>query len=78
MKARLFLAALGALVLLHQDVWLWEDPRLMFGFLPSGLAYHAAYSLATAALWLLAIRYVWPSQLGEIADSSDGDGNGPT
>lgn len=78
MKARLFLAVLGAFVLLHQDTWLWDDARLVFGFLPSGLAYHAAYSLATAAVWLLAILYFWPSQLETIADSPDGDGKSPT
>ncbi len=34
---------LGILVLglLHQDFWFWDDPTLIFGFLPVGLAYHA-------------------------------------
>ena len=78
MKAGLFLAVLGAFVFLHQDTWLWDDARLVFGFLPSGLAYHGAYSLATAVLWLLAILFVWPSQLETIADTPDGDGTSPT
>ena len=35
--------AIAALYLLHQDVWFWRTARpLVFGFLPIGLAYHAA------------------------------------
>ncbi len=34
-----------AVYFLHQDVWFWQAARpLVFGFLPVGLAYHAAYS----------------------------------
>ena len=74
MKARLLLAALAAFAFLHQDGWLWNDARLAFGFLPSGLAYHAAYSLATAALWAAVVRFGWPD--GEDApgtETEDGD-----
>lgn len=75
MKAKLFLAALAAFALLHQDSWLWTDPTLIFGFLPAGLAYHAGYSLATAALWALAVHFAWPPDLesgpGEPAEGSD-------
>ena len=45
----LLLAAVVALYVLHQDVWFWRTARpLVFGFLPVGLAYHAAYCLAVA------------------------------
>ena len=42
-------AILSALTLvlyaLHQDVWNWRTAHpLLFGFLPVGLAYHAAYT----------------------------------
>jgi hypothetical protein len=49
---------------LHQDFWFWRAARpLVFGFLPIGLAYHAAYTLALSALlWLLVKRH-WPSHL---------------
>jgi hypothetical protein len=54
---------------LHQDVWLWRAARpLVFGFLPVGLAYHAAYSiLATALMWLL-VTHAWPHHLEEEAE----------
>jgi hypothetical protein len=54
------------LYLLHQDVWFWREARpLVFGFLPVGLAYHAAYCLVVAALMWALTRSVWPTQLEE-------------
>ncbi len=50
--------------MLHQDFWLWNDRTLLLGFLPVGLAYHAGYSIAAAALWALAVIFAWPSGLG--------------
>ena len=49
------------LVVLHQDFWNWTDGQLVFGFLPVGLAYHVAHSLAAVLIWLLAVRYAWPA-----------------
>ena len=49
---------------LHQDLWLWRTVRpLVFGFLPAGLAYHAAYTLGISLLMVLLVRYRWPSHL---------------
>jgi hypothetical protein len=54
--------AVVALLLLHQDTWLWDDSRLLLG-LPVGLTYHVAYCGAAALLlWLLA-RFAWPRHL---------------
>lgn len=50
----------AALLLLHHDPWFWDDPTLLFGFLPIGLAYHMAYTLAAAVLWYFASKYAWP------------------
>ncbi len=56
--------AIAAVYALHQDVWFWRDARpLVFGFLPIGLAYHAAYCLAVALLMWLLTRLAWPSHL---------------
>jgi hypothetical protein len=52
-----------ALIVLHQDNWLWEDGTLVFGFLPIALLYHAGISLAAALTWLLATKYAWPEGL---------------
>ena len=35
-----------ALLILHHDWWFWTDGRLVFGFLPIGLAYHMLISIA--------------------------------
>jgi len=64
-------AALVALVtalacVLHQDFWLWRSARpLVFGFLPAGLAYHAAYTLGVSLFMWVLVRGNWPSHLEE-------------
>lgn len=56
--------ALLAFFALHQDVWFWHEARpLVFGVLPVGLAYHAAYTLAVSAVMALLVRWHWPSHL---------------
>jgi hypothetical protein len=61
-------SAAAALVVLlyalHQDAWFWREARpFVFGVLPVGLFYHAAYTILTAAtLWAL-VRLVWPQHL---------------
>ncbi len=60
---------------LHQDSWLWNDSRLVFGFLPAGLAYHAMYSLLTAVVWLAVILHAWPRNLEHLANSTEDDKN---
>jgi hypothetical protein len=52
-----------AMVALHQDAWLWRDARLLFGFLPVGLAYHAGYSLLSSLVMLALVRFAWPRDL---------------
>ena len=75
MGSKLLLAALAAFAFLHQDLWLWTDGTLVFGFLPAGLAYHVGFSLATAGLWGLAIRFAWPKDLEVDTDSADRERN---
>jgi len=53
-----------ALLVFHQDNWLWDDGRLVFGFLPIGLAYQASLSILAGITWYLATRYCWPEQSG--------------
>lgn len=68
------------LLILHQDWWLWDDRTLVFGFMPSGLAYHVGYSIAAASLWALAVRIAWPSELEAWADElhrDESDGGAP-
>ncbi|TWT80939.1 hypothetical protein CA13_23860 [Planctomycetes bacterium CA13] len=52
-----------ALVVVHQDVWNWENDHLVFGFLPWTLAYHACISIAASIVWFLAASFAWPKNL---------------
>jgi len=48
------------LMILHQDIWFWEDTTLVFGFMPITLLYHAGISLGAGITWYLATIYAWP------------------
>jgi hypothetical protein len=56
------------LFVVHQDFWFWDDPTLLFGFLPVGLAYHAAYCAIASLLWYLVVTRVWPHEAEIFAD----------
>ena len=57
-------ALIGVFYLLHQDVWFWREPRpLVFGFMPIGLFYHAAYTAVSALLLWFLVRTAWPAHL---------------
>lgn len=68
MRKRAVYSLLIVLVILHQDFWLWDNPTLVFGFLPTGLAYHAVYSLATAGVLYLALKHAWPADIEAFAE----------
>jgi Protein of unknown function (DUF3311) len=59
----LIAALVAAVYIVHQDSWLWHDKTLVFGFLPSGLAYHAGYCVLAAITMAILVRYAWPQQL---------------
>ena len=64
--------ALLAFFALHQDVWFWREARpLVFGVLPVGLAYHAAYTLAVSVLMAVLVRRYWPSHLEGHPEDAD-------
>ena len=59
----------AALYALHQDFWFWRDARpLVFGFLPIGLFYHAAYTALISVLLAWLVRAYWPAHLDDEAD----------
>jgi hypothetical protein len=66
MKVWGWLAVILVMAGLHQDFWLWTDKRLVFGFLPAGLAYHVFYSIMASVMLLLLVRFAWPSHLEEL------------
>ena len=69
MKNALLALAVLAVYALHQDFWLWSSARpLVFGFVPIGLFYHAAYSVLAALLMWLLVTHAWPSQMEQDAE----------
>ena len=63
-------AAAAAIYALHQDVWFWREARpLVLGFLPIGLFYHAAFTVACSALLWLMVKLVWPAHLDSSKDN---------
>ena len=58
------LLVVAALYVLHQDIWFWTTARpLVFGFLPIGLFYHAAYTVLLSLLLAWLVRTRWPAHL---------------
>jgi hypothetical protein len=67
MKRILLVLGISAVYLVHQDFWNWARVEpLLFGFLPIGLWYHAAYSLLASALMWLLVKFAWPRSLEDI------------
>ena len=69
----IFIVVFVLLAILHQDAWNWEKATLVFGLLPMGLAYHAAYSIVAATFWAVVIKFAWPHHLEEWADRGDSE-----
>jgi hypothetical protein len=66
---RIVFAVLLTMAVLHHDFWLWNDPTLVFGFLPAGLAYHAFFSILAACVWGLVVKFAWPHDVEELAET---------
>ena len=62
-----------AMLILHQDSWLWDNTTMVFGFMPAGLFYHACFSMSVAVLAVLAIKFIWPHDLERWATSSENE-----
>jgi hypothetical protein len=60
--------------LLHQDCWNWRKYEpLVFGFVPIGLAYHAAFSVLAAVMMWVLVKFAWPKHLeDEVSHLKDG------
>ena len=75
MKRILLLLGISAVYLVHQDFWNWTRVEpLLFGFLPIGLWFHAAYSLLASALMWLLVKFAWPRSLEAIEKKSPATG----
>lgn len=76
-KKPLLAVLILAVFFLHQDFWNWNNGALALGFLPVGLAYHACYALAAAALMAVLVKLAWPADL-EPLESRARRAAGPT
>lgn len=75
MKRILLVAAVAALYVLHQDFWNWRTPYpLVFGFVPIGLFYQACFSVASALLMWLLVRFAWPAHLEREIEQTESKG----
>lgn len=59
--------AFVGLLILHQDVWLWDSQRVVFG-LPIGMTYHVGFSIVVAIVFSLALKYAWPAEVEASAE----------
>lgn len=60
------------LVSLHHDFWFWNDPSLIAGWLPVGLAWHLGLSIAAVLFWAIVVKVAWPRDLESTASAADG------
>lgn len=60
------------LVIVHQDFWFWDDPWLVFGFMPIGLLWHVGISVAAGLTWFMATKYCWPTLVDDEPAAGEG------
>ena len=64
MKRILLILAVVVVYVLHQDFWNWYTAYpLVFGFVPIGLFYQGAFSVAASLLMWLLVKFAWPGHL---------------
>jgi chromate transport protein ChrA len=81
MKKALLVLMVITVYALHQDFWNWKtNVPLVFGILPIGLAYHAAYSILASIMMAVLVKFAWPKHLesteSETAKSGESNGRG--
>jgi len=64
----------AAMFVLHQDFWFWDDPSLVGGVMPVGLAWHVGFSTVAAGAWWLVTRYAWPGDPLDVGGRAEGGG----
>lgn len=73
MRAGTFLTCyLVALFFLHQDFWLKDNPKLVFGIFPATLAYHMLFTVLAVLGWAAVVKFAWPKGLDDDDSSKEG------
>lgn len=74
MKRILLVVAVITLYVLHQDFWNWRTAYpLVFGFVPIGLFYQAAFSVAASLLMWLLVTFAWPAHLEREVEQAEAE-----
>lgn len=60
------------LVALHHDFWFWNNPDLVGGWLPIGLAWHLGLSVAAVVFWSIVVLVAWPHDSDMSSRDTDG------
>ena len=77
MKNALLVLMVIVVYLLHQDFWNWKKAGLVLGFLPVGLAYHAAYAIVAACLMGGLVKFAWPAELDRFESELEDEDKSP-
>ena len=48
------------LIILHHDVWNWDNKEPVFGFMTMALLWQAGISIGAGVTWFLATKIAWP------------------
>ena len=48
------------LIILHHDVWNWDNKEPVFGFMPMALLWQSGISIGAGVTWFLATKIAWP------------------
>ena len=60
-KYFVYLLLIG-LYLLHNDLWLWDNPERVMG-MPVGLFYHILFCAVVMAVMVLLVLWAWPASM---------------
>ena len=64
MKRILLVLVFLLLYAAHQDFWFWRTAHpMVFGFVPIGLFYQAAFSVAASLFMWMLVKFAWPAHL---------------
>ena len=69
MPRKLVWGFVAILAIVHFDFWAWDDRSMLWGFMPSGLAYQALISVLAGVAWFLVVKFAWPDHIEAWADS---------
>ena len=73
---KIFWTVFIVLLFLHQDFWNWASEDVFALGIPTGLLYHAFFSLACSGLGAWAVFRAWPEEWEQYAEQSSKDAEG--